>query len=238
MTLESPIEINQEIMVSAKTVFLEDYSKLKEGKYLFCYKITIENKGNKSAKLLNRHWIIIDSESNTEEVKGAGVLGLQPQLEPGQKHEYFSFCNLNTNFGTMEGSYEFIDEDNNTFFVKIPRFFLAENLNEFDKPVFKRGAVVKHKQDDFTAVITDYDMYFINDEEIYKKDKTQAAKDKPWYYVLINKTNAISYISQENLELLENPDTIEHPLTDFFFDGFDGEMYIRNNKTWDELKGS
>ncbi len=238
MTIGSSIDVKQNLKISAKTVFLEDYSKPEKDKFLFCYKICIRNNSQETVKLLNRHWIIIDSKSKKDEVKGPGVLGLQPELAPGEKHEYFSFCNLDTNFGTMEGSYEFIDSHNNTFLIQIPIFFLADTLNEFDKPKFKRGNVVKHKIDGFLAVVTDYDMYFINDEEIYTKDQSAPAKDKPWFYVLINKTNAISYIAQENLELVESPDEIEHPLVDFFFDDFDGEQYIRNDKTWDELKGS
>lgn len=236
MTTGSSIDVKQNIRVHTKTVFLEDYSKPQENKFLFCYKIHIQNDSKETVKLLNRHWIIIDSNSKKDEVKGPGVLGVQPELQPGESHEYFSFCNLDTNFGTMEGSYEFIDNDNNVFLIPIPRFYLADNLNEFEKAQFKRGSVVKHRTEGFFAVVTDYDMYFINDEDIYKKDKTAPAKDKPWFYVLINKTNAISYIAQENLELVENPDEIEHPLVDFFFDGFDGEIYKRNDKTWDELK--
>lgn len=236
MTIGSSIDVKQNIKVYAKTVFLEDYSKPQEDKFLFCYKICIQNDSNETVKLLNRHWIIIDSNSKKDEVKGPGVLGVKPELKPGEKYEYFSFCNLDTNFGTMEGSYEFTDSNNNVFLVPIPRFYLADTLNEFDKPNFKRGSVVKHKQEGFYAVVTDYDMYFINDEEIYAKDESAPSKDKPWFYVLINKTNAISYIAQENLELVENPEEIEHPLVDFFFDGFDGTQYIRNDKTWDELK--
>ena len=237
MTTSSSVDVKQNIKVSAKTVFLEDYSKAKENKFLFCYKISIQNNSNKSVKLLNRHWIIIDSNSKKDEVKGSGVLGLQPELSPGAKHEYLSFCNLETNFGTMEGSYEFVDQENNTFFVDIPRFYLADNLNEFDKPRFQRGSIVQHKEDGYYAVVTDYDMYFINDEEIYNKDETKPAKDKPWFYVLINKTNAISYIAQENLVPAGEFVEIEHPLVDFFFKDFDDEKYIRNDKTWDELKG-
>lgn len=238
MALDSISDLKQKVRVSAKTVFLEDYSKAAESKFLFCYQIKIQNDSNETVKLLNRHWIIIDSNSKKDEVKGPGVLGLQPELAPGESHEYFSFCNLETNFGTMEGSYEFIDNDNNTFFVAIPRFYLADNLNEFPKPNFGRGSLVKHKKEGYIAVVTDYDMYFINDEEIYAKDESAPARDKPWFYVLINKTNAISYISQENLEPVETDEEIEHPLIDFFFDGFDGEKYIRNDKTWDELKSA
>ena len=170
----------------------------------------------------------IDSDSKKDEVKGPGVLGLQPEIAPGEAHEYFSFCNLDTNFGTMEGSYEFIDNDNNTFFVPIPRFFLADNLNEFDKALFSRGSLVRHKTEGYLAVVTDYDMYFINDDDIYAKDESQPAKDKPWYYILINKTNAISYIAQENLELVEEFHEIEHPLVEFFFDDFDCLLFRHN----------
>lgn len=232
------INMDSKVKVTAKTIYMEEYSKAPENNFLFCYKITIKNETNKKVKLLNRHWIIIDSNSRKTEVNGPGVVGQQPELEPGESHEYFSFCNLETKFGTMEGSYEMIDEDNNTFFAEIPRFFLSDNLNEFDKPLYKRGQVVKHKKEEFRALITDYDMYFINDEEIYNKNSSKPARNKPWYYVLIDKTNAISYVAQEHLELDENQENIEHPLLDFFFDGFDSKekKFRRNDKTWEELK--
>lgn len=235
MTTEtSSTEIKHDIVVTAKSVFLDDYSKT--NKYLFCYQITIHNQSKEKVKLLNRHWIIIDSNSHKDEVKGSGVLGQQPELEPGASHQYLSFCSLDTNFGTMEGTYEFIDSHNNTFLVQIPRFFLAQNLNEFEKAKFPRGTIVRHKIENFIAVVTDYDMYFINDEEVYQKDKDAVSKNQPWYYVLIHQTNAISYVAQERLEELTEKIELEHPLLDFFFDGFNGENYTRNDKTWDELK--
>jgi ApaG protein len=236
--MSSEIKTESQVDVSAKTIYLEEYSKPAEKSFLFCYKISITNNGNKKVKLLNRHWIIIDSDSKKSEVRGPGVVGQQPELAPGESHEYLSFCNLETNFGTMEGSYEMIDEDNNTFFAKIPRFYLADNLNSFDKPSFKRGQIVRHKTEGFRALITDYDMYFINDEEIYNKNSNKPAKNKPWYYVLIDQSNAISYVAEEHLELEDDQESIEHPLLDFFFDGFSTKenKYLRNNKTWDELK--
>lgn len=236
-------DTSYQVQVEAKSIYLEEYSKPKDNNFLFCYKITISNNGSRTVKLLNRHWIIIDSNSKRNEVKGPGIVGLQPELAPGESHQYFSFCNLETNFGTMEGSYEFVDEDNEHFLAEIPRFFLADNLNEFDKPQFKRGAIVKHVRDDFKALVTDYDMYFINDEEIYKKHPGSPDKSKPWYYVLVNKSNAISYVAQEDLKNFvpldeEEQFSFEHPLVNFFFDGYDDQAgsYLRNEKTWEQLK--
>ncbi len=233
---ESKTDTDCDVKVTAKTVYLQEYSKPAKKQFLFCYKISISNESTQTVKLLNRHWIIIDSNSHVNEVKGPGVVGLQPEIAPGETHSYFSFCNLETNFGTMEGNYEMSDEDGNTFDVSIPRFFLAETLNEFDKPLYKRGSLVKHKHDGFVGVITDYDMYFINDEELYSKDERKPDKNKPWYYVLINNTNAISYVSQEYLEQEEAFVDINHPLVDFFFDGIEGNLYKRNEKTWEHLR--
>lgn len=238
MTTDSKVLINHDIQVKASSVYLEEYSKPKEGKFLFCYKITISNNSNQKVKLLNRHWIIIDSNSKREEVQGPGVVGQQPELDPGENHEYMSFCNLETHFGTMEGSYEMQGADGSIFLAQIPRFYLADNLNEFDKPKYKRGQIVKHPQEQYLGVVTDYDMYFINDEEIYNKSKYKPAKDKPWYYVLIDGTNAISYVAEEHLEINQDQKKIEHPLVEFFFDDFNGSQYLRNEKSWDELKRS
>jgi ApaG protein len=224
------------VKVSAKTVYLEEYSKPSKKQYLFCYKITIINESNVRVRLLNRHWIILDSNSQANEVKGPGVVGQHPELNPGESHEYYSFCNLETNFGTMEGNYEMEKEDGTTFLAPIPRFFLAENLNEFEKPLYKRGSLIKHKYENFIGVVTDYDMYFINDEELYNKDPHKPSKDKPWYYVLINNTNAISYVPQDHLEKQEEFVEINHPLVDFFFDGKENDSYKRNDKTWEHLR--
>lgn len=225
------------IVVNAKTIYMDEYSNLQKNSFLFCYKITINNESKDKIKLLNRHWIIIDSNSKKTEVKGAGVLGLQPEIESQKNHEYYSFCNLETNFGTMEGFYEIQKiKSKETFWIEIPRFYLADNLNEFERPKFRRGSIVKDTKNNLRGLITDYDMYFINDEEIYNKSKDQAAKNAPWYYILVDGTNAISYVAQENLIQDEDYKAIEHPLVDFFFDNFNGKSYIRNENTWEQLK--
>ncbi len=236
MKLET--NIAKQIKVSAQTMFMDEYSDTYNKKYMFSYKVKIQNDSSETVQLLNRHWIIIDSNSKQEEVQGAGVIGMQPKIQAGESYEYISFCNLETNFGSMEGEYEFQDQAGNNFLVQIPRFFVAETLNELAKPSFRRGQMVKHKREGFRALITDYDMYFINDEELYKKSSSQPAKDKPWYYLLIDGSNSISYVAQENIELDENQEDIEHPLVDFFFDGFSDELgyYKRNHKTWEQLK--
>jgi ApaG protein len=133
---ETAKSLTSAVEVSAKTIFLEEYSKPSKKQFLFSYKIRIQNNSKDIVKLLNRHWVIIDSDSNRNEVNGSGVVGLQPEIFPGHYHEYYSFCNLETNFGTMEGSYEMQNlKTSETFFVTIPRFYLAETLNQFDKPL-------------------------------------------------------------------------------------------------------
>lgn len=224
------------IKIDVSTVYLDEYSNPAKKEFSFCYKVNIQNKSDNTVQLLNRHWVIVDSNSQTEEVKGPGVVGKQPKLAPGDAHEYFSFCNLETDFGTMEGEYTMLDDKGNEFDVKIPRFYLSSNLNEFEANTFKRGQIVKSKSGDYTGLIVDYDMYFLNDDKIYESIKDKPPKNKPWYYLLVHDSNTVTYVSQEQLSLIEEPHEIIHPLTDFFFASFDGTRYTRNSKTWNDLK--
>ncbi len=228
--------ISSQISIEASSVFLSDYSKPKQGEYLFCYRVSITNNSDRAVQLMSRHWIIIDSNSRREEVVGDGVLGKQPRLQPRENHTYYSFCSLKTNFGTMEGKYFFVDDEQNEFSANIPRFYLSNNLNQFEANAFRRGAIVQHKHEPLRGLIVDYDMYFLNDEKLYLSDPRLAAKDKPWYYVLVDSMKSIAYIAQEHLELSEDKSEITHPLLEFFFDSFDGESYLRNERTWQDLK--
>ena len=88
------------------------------------YKITISNQSNLTIQLINRHWNISDANDNVQIVKGEGVVGEQPILNPGEKFEYTSGTPLTTSSGFMEGSYEMQVDDGNTFDVKIPQFSL------------------------------------------------------------------------------------------------------------------
>ncbi len=224
------------IRIEASSVFLSDYSKPKKNEYLFCYRVSITNDSDKTVQLMSRHWIIIDSNSHREEVVGDGVLGKQPVLAPGENHTYFSFCNLKTHFGTMEGGYFFADQSGAEFKVGIPRFFLANNLNQFEANNFARGSIVKHKHEDLRGVVVDYDMYFLNDEKLYAADPRLPNKNRPWYYVLVDSMKTIAYVAQEHLEPSESLTEIKHPLVEFFFDGYKDGRYMRNERTWQDLK--
>ncbi|MFT4512950.1 MAG: ApaG protein [Planctomycetota bacterium] len=95
--------------------------------YVFRYKITMTNVGADEgvARLLSRHWLIVDGEGQREEVRGRGVVGEYPSLAAGESYSYVSYCPLPTAWGTMEGSYTFEREDGTRFDVAIDRFFLV-----------------------------------------------------------------------------------------------------------------
>ncbi len=124
MSVQQSIQPSFEIQ--AKVVYVENQSRPQQGYYFFAYKILITNKGNASAQLMNRHWIITNAFGHTEEVRGPGVIGLQPHIQPGQTFEYESACPLNTSTGSMKGVYSFIDKEGSEFQVEIPEFFLVE----------------------------------------------------------------------------------------------------------------
>jgi|SRR5688572_23013742 ApaG protein len=105
--------------------FLPDRSSPRQGQFLFAYTITISNNGDETAQLLSRHWIITDAEGEVQEVRGPGVVGEQPVLEPGTSFEYTSFCPLKTNVGTMQGSYTMVRPGGETFEAQIAPFTLA-----------------------------------------------------------------------------------------------------------------
>ena len=118
--------ITHGVKVTVLTNYREDQSNPAEGYYLFSYKITIENYSEFVIQLLSRHWHIFDSSGELKEVKGEGVVGHQPTLDPGQFYEYESACNLTTDLGKMQGTYLMKREiDDATFYVNIPEFELA-----------------------------------------------------------------------------------------------------------------
>jgi ApaG protein len=121
MSSQSPYQF--EVRVS--TQFLEEQSDKEKGPYVFAYTIEIENVGKGTAQLLSRHWIITDAHNTVQEVKGDGVVGEQPTLQPGQHFEYTSGCPLPTPVGTMKGSYTFIGEGGERFDVQVPEFMLS-----------------------------------------------------------------------------------------------------------------
>lgn len=95
------------------------------GKYLFSYRVRIVNEGDTPAQLISRHWIIINSEGNAENVIGEGVIGRQPKLKPGDEFKYTSYCPLDTPWGTMEGTFLMIRDDGSEFNAIVERFYLV-----------------------------------------------------------------------------------------------------------------
>ena len=121
MSQEQPHKIRVEVSTS----YLDEQSSPSEQRYVFSYTITIRNEGRRSAKLLTRHWIITDANGRVKEVRGEGVVGEQPHLNPGQGFRYSSGAVLETPVGTMEGSYQMVDAEGQRFDAPIAPFRLA-----------------------------------------------------------------------------------------------------------------
>ena len=114
-----------EITVEAQATYVADQSDPSRDQYVFAYRIKVINTGTVSAQLISRHWIITDSEHGVQEVKGAGVIGQQPVLKPGESFEYTSGTQIATPVGTMRGSYQMVADDGRNFDAPIPSFTLS-----------------------------------------------------------------------------------------------------------------
>ena len=113
------------IRVDVETSFLDDQSEPKDNRYVFSYTITIRNEGAVPAKLLSRRWLITDANGKVQEVRGDGVVGEQPHLQPGQGFRYSSGTVIETPVGAMEGTYFMVADDGQQFDAPIPVFRLA-----------------------------------------------------------------------------------------------------------------
>ena len=112
------------IEVSARSFYVEAQSNPEARRYVFAYTITIRNAGEVAAQLLSRHWVITDSDGKVEEVRGEGVVGEQPHLNPGEEFRYTSGAVLESPVGTMRGSYRMVADDGAHFDAAIPEFAL------------------------------------------------------------------------------------------------------------------
>lgn len=112
------------IAVSVIPAYLEDQSRPEMGEYLWAYKVKIENQGGETVTLRHRYWKIIDARGHVQEVRGAGVVGEEPTLAPGEVFEYTSGTPLPTSSGFMTGAYEMETQGGETFSVSIPDFSL------------------------------------------------------------------------------------------------------------------
>lgn len=122
------IEVSHEVSVEVRPIYLEDESSPVSGKHVFAYFITIKNIGSKSVKLLRRHWEIKDSAGENYKVDGEGVIGIQPDIDPGSEHEYNSFCVLKSFRGSMKGYYVMEREDGVQLKIRIPEFLLSSHV--------------------------------------------------------------------------------------------------------------
>lgn len=111
--------------VDVRVSYVEKESRPDSSYYFFAYRVLISNVGEVTAQLMSRHWKITDAFGQLEEVRGAGVIGIQPKIHPGQTFEYESACPLNTPSGSMAGSYQMVTEGGETFEVEIPEFYLV-----------------------------------------------------------------------------------------------------------------
>ena len=116
---------NFNIRIKVTTNYLKEQSAPDENRYVFSYTINIKNLGNNSAKLISRQWVITDSNGNIQEVNGDGVVGQQPNINPGEEFTYTSGTIIKTPVGTMEGRYFMKDRNDKRFEALIVPFTLA-----------------------------------------------------------------------------------------------------------------
>ncbi len=113
------------VNIAVKVNYLAEQSDEADGRFVFAYTVTLTNAGETSVQLISRHWVITDAEYHVQEVRGKGVVGEQPVLQPGQSFEYSSGTVLATQVGTMRGSYQMVAEDGTEFDALIPQFVLS-----------------------------------------------------------------------------------------------------------------
>jgi len=113
------------IDIHIETQFIDSQSQPEDRRFVFAYTITITNDSDIPAQLVSRHWIITDANNAKQEVQGLGVVGEQPRLEPGEDYTYTSGVILETEIGTMEGSYQMRTDEGEIFDAPIPLFALV-----------------------------------------------------------------------------------------------------------------
>ncbi len=118
-------EQRYEIQVAVETQFIDEQSRPQSDRYVFAYTITIRNVGTVAAQLMTRHWIITDANGKVQEVRGDGVVGEQPHLQPGEAFRYTSAAVIETPVGSMQGSYQMIADDGVEFDAPIDAFNLS-----------------------------------------------------------------------------------------------------------------
>ena len=113
------------IEIKVQPAYIAEQSDPNNNHYVFSYTVSIRNIGSTPAKLLSRHWVITDGDGLTQEVRGDGVIGEQPHLQPGEGFQYTSGTFMKTPFGTMHGSYQMVSDLGEKFDAEILEFQLA-----------------------------------------------------------------------------------------------------------------
>lgn len=116
---------NNQILIKVTPNFIEKNSIVEFNKYVFSYEVEIKNESSQAIQLMSRHWIIENSKAEIFEVKGDGVIGEQPTINPGEVYSYSSFTEISTPSGFMWGSYKMLTEGDISFDVDIPKFELT-----------------------------------------------------------------------------------------------------------------
>jgi len=123
---------NYELKVEVKPKFISEQSSAEQEIYAFSYTVTIKNTGSVAMQVISRTWHINDANGFHEKVRGLGVVGYQPLIQPGESFEYVSGARLRTPTGTMHGSYFCVSEDAEKYEVDIPMFVL-DALSDEDR---------------------------------------------------------------------------------------------------------
>ena len=118
--------VTNDIRVQVEARYSREHSRSDRFQWFFLYTVTVSNEGNETVQLISRHWVITDATGRVQEVRGEGVVGEQPVLEPGDSFEYTSGCPLETPFGSMTGSYQMMSVSGGRFDAEIAEFLLCE----------------------------------------------------------------------------------------------------------------
>ena len=119
------MKLEDSVSVAVESEYLEEQSIPEDDRHVFAYHISITNEGDQGATLRSRHWFIADGNNDVHEVKGEGVVGEQPTIEPGETYRYSSGSVLATRVGSMRGYYVMEADDGTLFHATIPVFTLA-----------------------------------------------------------------------------------------------------------------
>jgi ApaG protein len=122
--MSSSEAVTRGVRVKVHAEFSPSHSHPNQNRWFFLYTITITNESDVTVQLLTRHWTITDASAEVQEVRGPGVVGKQPVLEPGRSFEYTSGCPLPTPYGSMKGTYQMVTADGDPFDAEIAEFVL------------------------------------------------------------------------------------------------------------------